>query len=800
MSHLQFWNKLQQELILETDYYVLAGNNQVINTSNIDNKLANTGDIFIIIPYFFYPDKKLTTVCFISTGTPQITSAHFILDVFKTTPLEKNDKIVHYGSTITIEVNTLLLPDYRKHGVKYTFEIDLYDQRYSPPPVIYTYKNLVLEAKSINYLYKRSKKFMLPIPIELRKYHHENKQMRHITFGIRGKEVSTNTTLENVQDILGKTEAGYHSNGKEIKWKELKGDILGFSTSSEIFIPFDTYSKILEEKEKAKNNTIQYIGDIEYSHKNNESCSFSQITIQSGDTTATIFDENEKVKDITNEFTYELIVGANPTEVLISVNKLRTPPLANCKGTLLPDGEKHDKWENVFQMQSVLPSYRNILGKREADNFGQQFSLKPSDNVAAIQGLEYKKHYFKETESSIRLHLGYIYDKAIRDGKWGGNLVVTDLSLWMFNYLWLNSKHAQTYFVPISTCRYTNQIAIIRLFPNIEWEIAFLVTLLPGFTRKLRYKRQKVNAIHRDYDFTYIQKDLSIETKAEGELGWSIQAKCIIDGIENSVNFKKIEQNIDAVINTYNSSKKILDQLNPNGINFSNSPAVQKRVIEIDFAIDPPNIGFALSQKFDKARNGRLVPCYKGAFRADPLIGITVSVDLVPLIGKIPYIGTIIDWILKILSHLTKSDIYITVSIGMAVSCDLSLIFNEIDGYSNEQEWRADVPLTLAAGAKSNDVVLIPTVTTGSTIVNIDQEKWKVEGAVSTSLTFTKVYGYDQTIKRQYESSKGVWNPAKLTITCYELISSKTTVKANQKEEFTIFEEQELFINENEYI
>ncbi|MDM1300001.1 hypothetical protein HXZ94_16010 [Empedobacter falsenii] len=43
--------------------------------------------------------------------------------------------------------------------------------------------------------------------------------------------------------------------------------------------------------------------------------------------------------------------------------------------------------------------------------------------------------------------------------------------LWIFNYFWLPENLAQTYFVPISTCRYPNQIAKIKIYPDLEWEI-----------------------------------------------------------------------------------------------------------------------------------------------------------------------------------------------------------------------------------------------------------------------------------------------------------------------------------------
>jgi hypothetical protein len=67
------------------------------------------------------------------------------------------------------------------------------------------------------------------------------------------------------------------------------------------------------------------------------------------------------------------------------------------------------------------------------------------------------------------------FNKTVAEGYTSGIIEEMLDKLWMFRYFWLNEKLAQTFFAPISTCRYPNQIAKIRVFPDMEWEFKFKV-------------------------------------------------------------------------------------------------------------------------------------------------------------------------------------------------------------------------------------------------------------------------------------------------------------------------------------
>ncbi|MFK7033426.1 hypothetical protein [Flavobacterium oreochromis] len=405
----------------------------------------------------------------------------------------------------------------------------------------------------------------------------------------------------------------------------------------------------------------------------------------------------------------------------------------------------------------------------------------------------------------------YIYNKTILE-----NIPTTISSslgkealntLWLFNYFILKEDLAQTYFLPISTCRYPNQLAKIKVYPDIEWEVAFLITVGTGYSGNIRYERKRLNSIHKGYKFKYLKDDLQIGVTKSSTIGYSIMGKCIVNEEEHSLGFEGIQKSVDLLVSTFNACKEILEVLNPEGVNVNESSAVSKKVIKIDFAIDPPNIGFALSKKFGEASNKRIVPIYKGGFRADPFIGITISVDLVPIFTKFTRgmygVGYILEFIVNTIKWVSNSEIYITFEAGLSVKFDFKLSYNLVDGFDKkgnaEQEIIVEVPISIKAGCKSEDVVIIPAVTKGGrTYPEHEEQKWEVEGDLSTTFTFTKTYGYDQ--NKQYEKSKGIWNSAEITISCYELVTSKIIRSPVKSDKFKLFDEKTLFDNPKTYV
>lgn len=606
------------------------------------------------------------------------------------------------------------------------------------------------------------------------------------------------------------------------------------SISSRFMVSEELMDHYLTRIEQEKNNMIQYIGDIKYTKREFDPCGYSKITIQDKEDKERqpldIFDETKPPNEIdqTNKV-FTIIAGDERKDITITLDGLQTKNQF-CQGLLLDEGQKHTEHKNVFQVDKVYsafhdgkvyPSYDDPTRQAQLSNAGttpdgteKDRDVRKTDKVSnpsAAQQWKDGTDYKIVSDKEITLKLRYLYNKTafeklqqINNRARPDDKSLTPLNmLWLFRYFILSDKLAQTFFLPISTCRYPNQIAKLKVYPDIEWEIAFMISIGAGYSGKIKYTRERMNGIHQGYGFKYLKDDLQIENTESSNLGWSIMGKCAVNGKEHSLGFESIKKSVDLLVSTFNASVEVLEVLNPDGTNPADSAAVKKKIIDIDFAIDPPNIGFALSKKFGEATTKEIVPVYKGGFRADPFIGITISVDLVPILGKVGLVGKIIQWIIDAIAYLTDSDIYITFEAGLAVKFDFKLSYNRIDGLDGKKEAEqlvtVEVPISVKAGCKSNDVIFIPTVTRGGVTETTEVEKWKVEGQLSTTFTFTKTYGYDKDVGKQYEKSKGVWNPAEITITCYEITTSKITGKPKKSDKFKLFNEVTMYDNPKTY-
>jgi hypothetical protein len=592
-----------------------------------------------------------------------------------------------------------------------------------------------------------------------------------------------------------------------------------------LLVPYDTLADMMSRFEVEKNNMIQYIGDIRYTQKEHDPCGYSKITIKDEDDkerdALVIFDEDDTTSPIDQTAkVFSILAGDKRKNISITLDKLKTKGVF-CQGLLLEAGQKHSEQKNVFQLDRVMPALREKSGvyvvvqdptdKNDLDVVPDE-KRGLSKDVSDVQQWQEGTDYKFDGENKMVIMPKYVFNKTaleniqVYSSSNIGNEALN--SLWIFNYFILNDDLAQTYFVPISTCRYPNQIAKIKVYPDIEWEIAFLITIGMSYSGSIRYERQRLNSIHRGYNFKYLKDDLQIGVTKSSNLGWSIMGKCAVNGKEHSLGFEGIKKSVDLLVSTFNASREILEVLNPDGTNPADSAAVSKKIIEIDFAIDPPNIGFALSKKFGEASNKEIVPIYKGGFRADPFIGITISVDLVPIFTKFTRgmygVGYALEFIIDAIKWVTDSEIYITFEAGLAVKFDFTLSYNRVDGLDGNKDAQqvvtVEVPISIKAGCKSEGTVVIPAVTRGGrTYPEHREEKWKVEGDLSTTFTFTKTYGYDKDKGRQYEQSKGVWNPAEITIICYSIVTSKITAAPKRSDKFKLFDEKTLFDNPKTY-
>ncbi|MEY8758274.1 hypothetical protein [Chryseobacterium tongliaoense] len=811
LSPSEFFNTLKTSNEENKDYKILEGNNRAINVSDVKNGIGNIGVIYLLIPYNVFPETNGVEVLrVVATDRPQVLYCNFKFPKEGSyIPLQDSDKKAAYGQTVDVEVYTHLLPDWHNNLQKFVFDVELVNKG-----KVVSKKERVEITNPGAFHYNAQKSLRFLIDPEWQKNHNSQKQDEKFYLRLRGYIDFTGPVLTPNGSVSATGQ--YDSEQATSDWVRLENGKWIYDSSRELLVPYDTLSSLLGQFETQKNNQIQYIGDIQYKKREYDPCGYSKITIkdeEDGDRTPLVIFDEEDTKnpiDRTSQI-FGITAGDKRKKISITLDKLTTKDVF-CQGLLLDEGQKHTVQTNVFQVNKVFAAQRDSAGfntqtdkthsqqqqnaditptnenRTDTDVIKTNKSYNPSQVQQWTAGTDYKF----EGDSKMLLMPKYNYNKTFLQGRTSTYTANAANILWLFNYFILNEDLAQNYFVPISTCRYPNQIAKIKVYPDIEWEVAFLITIGRGYTGKIKYTRERLNAHHQNYNMRYLGSELNIDATQSSNLGWVLKAKAVENGKEHEIGIESVKKVVDTAVAAFNMTRQYFEVFNPGNSDGTPSLAQSRRVIEVDFAIDPPNVGFALGWKFGKASNNEIVPIYTGGLRADPLIGLTVVVDLVPLIKFLGPIGRVISWIIQFIEWLSKSDLYITFEVSFPVKADLSLSYNRVDGFANrgKQKMWVEPGVTLRAGCKSNEVVFIPTTTRNGVTETTEVEKWKVEGNVATSLTFEKEWGYDKNQSKYYEKSTVNFKGAKMTIVISELISNRRIdFKPTHQQVFTIIEE-----------
>lgn len=233
-----------------------------------------------------------------------------------------------------------------------------------------------------------------------------------------------------------------------------------------------------------------------------------------------LFDEKRSTIDNTSKI-FDITTGENKKSVSIKIGGL-TNKNVYCQGLLLDEttNQKHNDKKNVFQIERVVFSALRLSNgdyQRENDNTHKK-QLKDSEidttkenktdtdviknhdnskikEVKDVLNWHENEDYTFIGEDELKLNLGYHYIKHLTtfnneiDPNVIGNLFE---EAWLFNYFFLNySKQKQIYYLPVSTCRYPNQIVKINVLPDIKWTLLF----------KFNFKKEDWKKFEETYDY-----------------------------------------------------------------------------------------------------------------------------------------------------------------------------------------------------------------------------------------------------------------------------------------------------------
>lgn len=504
---------------------------------------------------------------------------------------------------------------------------------------------------------------------------------------------------------------------------------------SEFKVSEEAMSEYLERREFEKNNMIQYIGDINYTKKENNHCAYSLIKVTEGDRTITIFNEYElenKVKDSTSN-TFDIVAG-DKEKVKVTVTAKFKPNKEGAEEdihlgdkylceSILNDGHQHLKPDDVFKMKYIvgqwqptsdyagrlidkLINFSSVSSFRfyHPDNAAKAPVLKSNDpyqkkydndqqakgmpnpsvlaeqfkhiSVAEVQGLSTKDYTI--AKDSITLDLGYVYNKAYenviadylgtQEAFEGGILHKTVKNLWVVKYLDMlirKKKMYQTYFVPVSTCRYPNQVAKINVYPDMKWVFNFNYNIkTPIYYRPTAslvnhyagYNEGRVNSsnnntrkkIMEDWISQAAQNDVGRKTS------FSLGVECEVSGEDDVISistemgekYRKMLSPLLGFVNRLDSDLGVTDASEENTrLRRTAGTGLMARLsrLPMSFEIEAPSLGVGVGIGYGGATTGKIGYELEGRIVADPLIGANVKLDILALGSKLKPWGLIID-------------------------------------------------------------------------------------------------------------------------------------------------------------
>lgn len=533
-------------------------------------------------------------------------------------------------------------------------------------------------------------------------------------------------------------------------------------TSHFFAVKYNSNSFIIAEREQKKNNMIQYIGDIAYRNKENNPCAYSTITIDDGTKKIEIFNEYDlakKVNDKTARY-FDIICGDNAIKkIKVSAKflkekgdkpgKIRTAKNGFTCNQILNNGKDHNGIEDVFKMgwvvgqyvpsqdpQLFLEKYYKMQGipkppvfyhpsnassapkfKTDQEAKGVPVSEKEQNQykgitVADIQGLTTDDYKIDDATDSITLNLKYTYNKSYDNELLNYLLgeqktfILNELgdavsNIWVFRYLWMLIKKEelhQTFFVPVTTCRYPNQIAQIRVFPDMKW----VLNLNFNIENPIYYKETKTKLEYFERDGSEVDdwgggKDRAnnaAEKKRQSSLshlsksGFGLSLVCEVSGtepIEVSTAFSEKIRNTFGPIFTI---KHFLDNLlgvskakEEDHKKSSSSPQYAQRKgirkLPMSFELKTPSIGIGVGIGYETTSNKEISWGIEGRILANPIIGAEVRLDLLALGSKIKPWGIILDalnlaaWAAETLSG---GNLEIDYTIDIVVESEVNLV------------------------------------------------------------------------------------------------------------------------------
>lgn len=367
----------------------------------------------------------------------------------------------------------------------------------------------------------------------------------------------------------------------------------------------------------------------------------------------------------------------------------------------------------------------------------------------------------------------------------------------------LTPDKPNVYKIIAKTCAQLNNPFYISIYPNIEREFAFVLTLLPSFSSEINQAysaREKLTDYNKKQSMQLIRDEVEILYNSKGGLGFGLQAKVKIGGIESSIELSKTKSQIKKLISFYHKVKEKLSVFDGRGKE-SASIAYQKKILpKTVFDIEPPNVALALRIINKQISNiQKVVPQLIGSIALKPIIKIKFGVDALSLLKFAGVGGKIADWIKDKIEAKFNFTMYVILECFLEAKAEISLTYNEIEGFASDtRKLLVEAGIAIKGGVKSLEYVTVLVPESDNSTQRVKVEKWKGEAVGTSSMVYTYEVNADK--KGQYNKHKLECTGIKATIIVYAI---KKGMKYNEsfRKDFTIYErpEEPIYESEKEY-
>ena len=476
-----------------------------------------------------------------------------------------------------------------------------------------------------------------------------------------------------------------------------------------------------------------------------------------------------------------------------SVNVNHSKPfLCNYESIILEDADSDkNKFEKELynsKKNKVIPTYETIAGAEESSKKTINFKFLKIATNQCVSTVKHKK------EVEIFINGKKQKTEVIANEKVAVNLIA-DANLALLRVspevFFLSPDKISKYQIIAKTCGQPSGVININVYPNVEREIAFVLTLLKSYSREnnnkvsqqeslIEYNKEKSLKLVRDIKETLIQ--------TKGGFGVSLQAKVKVDNTESSIELAKTRGQIKKLIDFHYTVTEILSQFDGSKASGTPDKYTLRKGIKWTFDIEPPNVALALRMTNKKIQNtNEVVRQFIGGLALKPIVKFKFGVDILSLLQYFGVGGKIADWIKNVVERKFSFTLYLIIEASLEAKTELTLNYNRIEGFApGKRKLEVETALAVKGGAKSvgkDNFVTVVVPEADGKLQKVQVEKWKAEVTATAGIMYTYEIHADQ--KGQYSQHKLEFSGLKATIIVYS-IRQGMQYNESLKKEFSI--------------